>query len=469
MNQPLRLSRTRRMACALATLVPLLAGCYSARSTPSVDADRGDTVGDAFALVAEADRLAAMDLWPGFDARSVPVAIYDGRNTLLFRHPGPPEGFAAVPGYESVRIFSGRHPSVTANSSTELGGTWTATVLPPTDSVSFGRRAALLIHEAFHVFQRERHPAWSANEVELFTYPVDDLALLALRRLETEGLRRALASTVTDDASCWARTALDLRRARFAALSAEAVAYERKTELNEGLATYVGYHAGGEANAAAFPTGDFGPEAVRQRAYRTGLALGLLLDRLSPSWRNTLEQNDTIPLDDLLSAAVRAHATGAARCDFTPAERDDIRATATADIESLRIRRAEQRRLFIEQPGWRVVIIAPASPLFPQGFDPLNVQVLTPGEVLHTRFLKLGNEAGTIEVLGRTALTEAAGAHPLYNGVRVVTLAGLSREPVVTDTASVVVLDASGATAQLRGAAVERTGQTVTIRLPAPP
>ncbi|HEV2130590.1 MAG TPA: hypothetical protein VGR27_05785 [Longimicrobiaceae bacterium] len=420
---------------------------------------------DPFAVVAEADRLAARDLWPGFDPRTIPVAIYNGEHTLLFRHPAPPEGFEPVPGREGVWAFAGRHPSVIANSSVELGGVRTATLLPPTAAVPVRPRAALLIHEAFHVFQRERHPAWSANEVELFTYPVDNTDLLALRRLETEALRRALASSTTDQAGCWTRTALDLRRQRFAALSAGSVAYERHTELNEGLATYVAWRATGEPDSPLLPAEEFAPEAVRQRAYQTGVALARLLDQFSPTWRTALEQNDSTPLDVLLSTALATRASSAPACGLTPTERDRIHSAAAESVNTLRSRRTEQRRAFLEQPGWRLVIAAPGAPLFPRGFDPLNVQVVTMREVLHTRFLKLGNETGEIEVLGRAALTEAAGEHPLFNGVRSLTVTGLANDPVITEANGVVTVKADGVAAELHGATVERSGQTVTVRL----
>jgi hypothetical protein len=53
--------------------------------------------------------------------------------------------------------------------------------------------------------------------------------------------------------------------------------------------------------------------------------------------------------------------------------------------------------------------------MFPHGFDPLNVPV-QPDEVLHTRWFKLGNDAGTVEVMGRSSLSRAAGDHPLFTG-----------------------------------------------------
>lgn len=452
-----------RVTASLITLALLPMGCRPAPPPVPARPTSEVTATDPFAVVAETDRLSARDLWPGFDPRTITVAIYDGEQTLLFRHPAPPEGFQRVPGHEGVWTFTGRHPAVTANTSTELGNVRTATLMPTT----VVPRAGLLIHESFHVFQREHHPGWSANEAELFTYPVDDPDLLALRRSETEALRRALALSDTARAACWARTALDMRRERFAALSAGSIAYERHTELNEGLATYVERRATGEPDSTVLPVEEFAPEAVRQRGYQTGVALARLLDQFSPTWRRTLEQNDSIPLDVLLATSLPPRASDVRACAFKPAEWDRIRAAAAIDIRALRGRRAEQRRAFLEQPGWSLVIVAPGAPLFPQGFDPLNVQTVARGEVLHTRFLQLRNETGEIEVLGRAVLTESAGEHPLFNGVRSLTVTGITSEPMITEVNGVVTVKADGVTAQVHGATVEYTEWTVTVRLPA--
>ncbi|MDX2206085.1 MAG: hypothetical protein SFU57_00425 [Gemmatimonadales bacterium] len=421
---------------------------------------------DAFAVLAKADQIAARDLWPGFDPRTIPVAIYDGERTLLFRHPSPPEGFQPVPGRDAVYAYTGRYPSVTANSSAELGGVQTATLMPPTSVGSLRAFAGILIHEAFHVYQREHHPGWTANEVELFTYPVDDPELLALRRSETEALRRAIALRDADRAACWTRTALELRRKRFGALPSGSAAYERYTELNEGLATYVERRATGEPDSTVLGMEEFAPEAIRLRAYRSGVAIARLLDRFSPAWRTALEQSDSLPLDIMLSAALATPASGAPGCALLATDLKRIQAASAMDIGTLRARRIESKRAFLEQPGWNLVIVAAGAPLFPQGFDPLNLQSVSGGEVLHTRFVKVGNDSGAIEVLGRAALTEAAGVHPLFNGVRTLTVTGLAGEPVITDANGVVTVAAEGVTAELRGSTVERTGQTVTVRMP---
>jgi hypothetical protein len=425
----------------------------------------GPTQADPVAVMQEVDRLAAGDLWPGFDPREVPVAIYDGERTYLFRHPAPPDGFEPLVDHPGVWTYAGRHPSVTANRSIELGGALIATVMPSAANAPRRSRAALVIHETFHVFQRKRHPGWSANEVELFAYPVDDGELLALRRLETEALRRAVAASEARDAMCWARAAMNVRRDRFSRLPAGSAAYERQSELNEGLPTLMEYRATGAAAGSMLPAEDFAAEGVRHRAYRTGAALALLLDRTFPDWPATLERNDSTSLDQLLSDALNAQPDAAHACALAVEEAGRIRNTAAVDVDALRARRAELRREFLARPGWRIIVSAGNTPLFPQGFDPLNVQLLAPDAVLHTRFLKLGNESGSIEMLGRSSLTEAAGAHPLFNGVRTLTVTGFTVEPVISQTEGILTISTEGVSAELRGASVDREGQTITVRI----
>lgn len=347
--------------------------------------------------------LAAV-LWPGFDPQKIPVAIYDGQRTTLRNHPSPPPEF-------KDGVYEGRHPAVTGNSSLPIGGIETATVLAahPTPG--------LIAHEQFHVHERTKHPAWSANEADLFVYPADDAEAFALLRRETEALRNAL----NGDQSA-ARLALEYRRQRFARIGATAAKYERGSELNEGLATYIQHRVDGGAVVLA----DGPPDGVRDRIYQSGLAYALLLDRWAPRWQEALEGGDPRSLDELLAAAL-----------LPPVD-------VSAEIRELVAKREQRKRDFLAQPGWRITITAKDQPFFPKRFDPLNVHVVGKGEVLHTRFLQLDG----IEILGRSALTEAAGEHPLFNGVRSVTLTGLAQKPEIVGDR----FTAEGVTADLRNA-----------------
>lgn len=452
------------------------------------------------AIYAAIDRIAGADLWPGYDLGAIPIMIDDGTQTWLARHPSPPEGFAPVAGARGVLSAPGRRPEMVANTSIDLAGVGTATLMDD------GTRApedlaCLAAHEGFHVFQRARHADWMANEADLFGYPADDAAALAGRRLEWEALRRATSVGDDDAAACRARIAVDERRRRFAALGAPAAAYERGTELNEGLATYVEERARAVLSPAgdrgrSLPPEEFPPDGVRQRGYLSGLALGRLLDRMAPGWRATLEAGPTRPLDEILAAALTARVpappaatapkagaagaspqaglpaapapTPAPPCSFSAAEIDAASARALRDVAALEERLAALEREVLGRPGWRIVVEAAAAPLRPRSFDPLNVRNLGGGSVLHTRYLDLAVDGGTIEVLGRDALTVAAGPHPLFGGLRRVTVTGLAARPVVTQSDDGVTLTAEKVTMRFGSARIVVEGETIVVTLGTP-
>jgi hypothetical protein len=395
-----------------------------------------------------------LDLWPGFDVRAIPLAVYDGTRTVLFRHPSPPDGFQPDAG--GVSVYAGRHPAVIANTRVDLGGTPTATVLldrtaPRTPDAE---AAGVAVHEAFHVFQRRRHPTWQANELDLFTYPDEDPAVFALAERERSALHRAL-KTPYREAACQARAALALRAERHARLGAAHATYERKNELNEGLAAYVQARAAHwtPARVVAAPfTAD-----VRARAYATGPALAFLLDRFAPGWRPALEARDTLALDALLRDALPQ--TG--NCTAPTQEATQAEERARAQIAALQRTRTRRFAAFAAQPGTRLIVeAAPGRPLWPQNFDPYNL-VRSGARVLHTRTVQVGHDGGALTVLDRTALTEGAGAHPLFNGIGRTVVAGLTR-PTVTQAGDTVVVRAPGVAARFAGATLRtRPGEVV--------
>jgi hypothetical protein len=456
----------KHLLCVLSLACTACAGRRAPQDAPATTPPASTRV-TAFDVDSALGELFARPLWPNFDPRHTPVAIFDGENTVLFRHPAPPAGYYSLSSRRGVYARSGRDSLVNANTSVTLGGVPTATVmLRPEEGLSAREWAAVTTHEIFHVFQRSRHPSWTANEAELFTYPVDDASALALRRAETSALRRALGAGRADSSSCWAAAFSRARRARLEAIGAPAAAYERGTELNEGLARYVQLRALGRR--AVLPVDDFPPDQVRARSYEIGAAIGQLLDRAAPAWRDTLESAAPFPnvsLDALIDRASGPGAAGppALRCAESAADSVTALERARADVRALVARREQDRTALLARPGWRLVVNTDASPLFLQGFDPMNVSRVSVTEVLHTRFLKLGNDRGTVELLGQAALTEGrTGQHPLFAGVRRVTVPGLSAM-IVRDSAGVLLVQANGLQARLRGMTADTTGTTVSV------
>ncbi len=407
--------------------------------------------------------MAGRATWPGFAPLEVPLALYDPSGTYLIRHPAPPAAFRRVRGYEDVYAADTVLAELRANTAVRIAGDWTAVVGAPAGPWDAERLAQLLVHEAFHAFQEDRYPDWTANEVDLFTYPVRSAGLLQLRRLEAGALRRAVTAPDSLRELCWAQAFLRARADRFARLPAEAMAYERGSEMREGLAQYMQALAAG--TPPALPAEGFPPEQVRQRAYETGHALAVLLDRLAPGWKEKLGPAPGDGLDGQLREAIGA--VRARRCGPSPDEVARARTVARADVQALAERDRRERERFETASGWRLEIDAEADPLFPSQFDPLNVRVLDDRHVLQGRLIQVANGSLDIEVLGRPALTRGVGPHPLFNGVDRVWVTGMP-EPRVDRRGDTTHVAAEGVRLQVVGVEVTTENTVLRIVLPRP-
>lgn len=418
---------------------------------------------DVLALEAKVREIAATTpLWPAFDPLEVPLAVFDGSNTYLFRYPGVPDGFVRRGDHA---VYAGRHPLLVASTTVSIEGVSTAAFLLDGSArrKTLGDLAAEAVHEAFHVFQSGTGRRWGADEIRLLLYPIEDAGLLVLRRLETEALRRALLAHDDPVAAGWAKQALEVRRIRFARLDSAFVSYERGIEAMEGTVMYVEHRAAGRS-APELPPAGFPVEAIRRRAYSTGMAWELLLDRLRPAWREGFAQDDSRYADQDLRKVLR-RVPEAAGCRFSPSERKAVEEMAQADLKEWRTAREALKRHFKSAPGWRLVVEADSlAPLWPRGFDPMNIRRLD-GVLLHTRFLRLGNDDGNFEVMGDSVLTEPFGPHPLFNGIRRAVVCGLVEKPNAEVDGGAVAITLESVKLRFERAVVESTGRTIEIRL----
>lgn len=413
-------------------------------------------------MLAAYDEAAAEVGWPGFDPRSVPIALYDDGQTYLVRHPSPPEEFSRMRGVDGGAVAGFVLADARANTDIELAGVRTAVIAFPRDGFDPVESAALAMHEAFHAHQTIHHPTWTANEVDLFTYPTRSAALLEMRRLEGGALRRAITAPDSVRELCWAQEFLRLRGRRFARLDDASAAYERHNELREGLARYIEARAAGRTEVA-LPADGFPPELVRDRAYATGHAIAVLLDRLAPRWKDSLlASGDEASLDGRLAVAIGG--VDVRPCRASPDEAARARALARSDSADLERRDARARADFDDAAGWRIEIEADGAPLSPERFDPLNVRVLDRRHVLHARWLRVAGEGVSAEVLERTAMTRGLEGHPLFAGLDRLWITGL-REPAITTSGDTTRITGDGVEVTAIGASLERDGQRVRLRL----
>jgi len=420
----------------------------------------------AEAVLTALGRMETREFWPGFRPDTIPLALYDGDRTWLAGYgTAAPDGFAPAEG--GLLVHEGRHPAVRGNMPTRMGDRAVAVVLLPILAGSGARQAAAVaVHEKFHVHQNVLHPDWGANELARFAYPVADPQGAFLRRLETRALANAASAADPSAAACWLSTASVLRQRRFAVLPAEAVEYERALERTEGLAEYIERKAEGGERAPGILASGFAPDDVRGRAYRTGDALARALDVVAPGWQERFDQAAMPALDSLLAHEMRGSRAGS--CGFSADERRDVHEEVSNALGVLEARRSAALRDFESADGWSVVLVAGAEPLWPQSFDPMNVQMLGEGRLLHGRALRMGNAGGSLETWERPALTLGEPASPLGRGAVEMRVSGLEARPTLRRTADGGhELSAEGLTGRFGpGSRIEEGGQRIIVRLP---
>ena len=302
-------------------------------------------------------------VWPGFGQADIPIIVWNRNDSFLVGLPQAPKGWQAVSGdeFEGQPYFyqKSKDPQ---NFAVPVDGAWAASMatksetdsfliemfrnfLPPVIKTIFPYRLVIqssevqisgVAHESFHVLQQMNTPERLSAAEQAHKlgdrYWQADKTMAEDWRNEIDLLYQAVNAEKDSEAARLARVFLDGRQVRRekANLPLDLVDYERQLEWEEGLAKYIELaiwrmayeHTGYIPILMDDP--DFKgyrtfPQRLKQeldqmkrqaeqagetRLYYTGMAQALLLDRLSPGWKDrAFEQG--VWVEDLLRQAVR--------------------------------------------------------------------------------------------------------------------------------------------------------------------
>src|SRR5205814_1020144 len=177
-----------------------------------------------------------------------------------------------------------------ANTSFAWGGrTWTMVALPlPRDRFA---RIDLVMHEVFH---REQE-ALGLRQSDALNNQLDMRAGRTWLRLEYRALARALAALPELSAVRHHAESALIFRAQRRSIYPGSDSLEATLEIQEGLPEYTGQRLAmqqtgeGPARVAKYVRDyETTPTFVRAFAYGTGPAIGVLLDQVSPDWRDAV-------------------------------------------------------------------------------------------------------------------------------------------------------------------------------------
>jgi hypothetical protein len=317
------------------------------------------------------------EFYPGWKFQETPVLFYKPNvQELLINYPHKPEEFSEYTGFNPLKdqtIYARNDTTVFSiddqNTSTEIEGIRVLVVADPFSRMRNQIRGTvlnqtkdfvidwleqwnflrspygeikLILHEAFHVFQRKMAPEKFANEMVVSIYPLLDPVNNSLYVLEGNVLRDALFSKDSKARMDKVKQFVAVRTFRQSRLKEEVVEYENLNEYVEGTAKYVEYkfmkigemvepieemyyrngfngYQGVLSKQFEEKIDDmvkivavsddrfgnkYGAGPMRFRLYDLGACQALLLDEVIPEWKTKIFEKD-VYLCDLLKNAVK--------------------------------------------------------------------------------------------------------------------------------------------------------------------
>ncbi|MDR7246242.1 hypothetical protein [Priestia megaterium] len=315
--------------------------------------------------------------WPNFEL--VAYALYDKNSVFLFNHPRynniPPKLYKILKWEEqfvgnTIILFDG-YPTAIADM--ELYDDYEGLF-------------SILVHELFHGNQYIKGEKRFPDEILGITYPLTK-EIVEIRNRERKNLYNALLETDISKKKQYLNEFISLREKRAEGIK-EHLTYENLIESVEGPAWYVEIKAFSEKSLLAndLVLKRYGKNLIdvvestsniRRSCYSSGLFMCLLLDELSPDWKESFFGTNATLFDliKLLNIAPRKQAIEDVQISL------ETEAAVNFTVES----RKKELDEFEEQIGTHLFIEGEIIALF---FDPMNI-VPFEGRLLHKNYIKV--------------------------------------------------------------------------------
>jgi hypothetical protein len=303
-------------------------------------------------------------IWPGFGEAKIPLIQYNEQYAFLIGHPDPPTSWRAV----DRDSFQGNlyyRQMVTESQAfaVPVGDVWAGSLdtlgqmnrsmkeqlqkkIPPEKltpamvkmmAISPAHHVVALLHEAFHAFQAAQDHSRFLQAQDIYAhqklYPFEDEVFKDAWNEEGSLLASALKEQDESERLASIERFLEIRAKRRSetSLSAELITFERELEWLEGVAKYVelqfavqGTSLQDEAEKRdyrvvrnrlqadfSFRMRNLGDLHGDLRFYLSGAAQAMILDKVSPGWKQNIIGRTNIGLEDLLETALEKRENGA--------------------------------------------------------------------------------------------------------------------------------------------------------------
>lgn len=292
-------------------------------------------------------------IWPGFGEANIPLLLYNEKYEFLIGHPSPPAPWVSAKG-ESFQGNPYHRRTITEPQAfaVPVGDLWAGSLdalghmnrsmkeqiqekIPPEKltpvmikmmAISPAHHVVALLHEAFHAFQAIQAQDRFRQTQKLYThqklYPYEDEVFKDAWKEEGSLLASALKEQDESEKLETIARFLEVRSKRRseASLSAELTTFERELEWLEGIAKYVELQFAMQGSSLqeeaeqrdyrvvrnrlqadfSFRLRNLGDLHGDQRFYLSGAAQAMILDTVSPGWKQNIMGRTNIGLEDLL-------------------------------------------------------------------------------------------------------------------------------------------------------------------------
>ncbi|WP_019156292.1 hypothetical protein [Robertmurraya massiliosenegalensis] len=323
-------------------------------------------------IIQELEQAELQKYWPGFE--KVAYAVYNETEVTIFNHPKfkHQEKLKRDAHFNACTLI--------------MYEDYPTAIVDLQFFEKFEDLYSILVHELFHGYQYLKGEKRFPDEMKGVTYPVSG-ENVELRNLERLNLFHALVEKDPAKKKEYLQAFVSLREQRAIAID-EHLTYENLIETVEGPAWYVEMRAYYEKSGLEFSTilRKYGEPLkdpyqstikVRMSCYSSGLFMCVLLDELSPKWKETFF-NAKKTIYDYIKECSDIDITQSYRLIEISSETKKI-------VDSVIKNKEEKFTAFNEQEGIHLTIV---GKIIATAFDPMNI-VMLDRKVLHQNFLKI--------------------------------------------------------------------------------
>lgn len=302
-------------------------------------------------------KMFGSQVWPNFGEVEIPLIQYNERYEFLVAHPSPPAPWAVVENDKfQGSLYHRRNAKEPQAFAVPVGDLWAGSlntlshmnrsmkeqvqekissekltpVMIKMMEITPAQHVVILLHEAFHAFQAIQDHDRFLRAIGVYAskkhYPFEDEAFEKAWNKEGALLSSAFREKDETRRIELIQGFLEFRTKRRsdASLSPELIAFERELEWLEGLAKYVemrfselGSSQKGEAESKSYRIvrnrlqTDFSWRIAKlgdlhgdQRFYLSGAIQAMILDKISPEWKQEIMRQENISLEDLFQTAI---------------------------------------------------------------------------------------------------------------------------------------------------------------------